>query len=399
MNKEELLRRLKSVIQVNGHILAVATGNGMSTQFVIEGGADMIIAISAGRFRQMGQNAFSAFFSCTDTNRLVLDFCSKEILPVADGFPVIAGVFMQDPCISLYEFLQNIQHYGFTGVINYPSIGLFNGHFRNALESAGLGFDKEVEGIRLAHFLGLFTVAYVFNAEQALEMAKAGADVICVHFGITGGGILGADHFISLEMAMEMAEKIFQKVNQFRPDILKIVSGGPVQTPIDALHFYEHTLCQGFLGGSPIERLPVERAMLNTVRTFKSQGDFDRKNIVSQVLNGYQNNFDYADFLLEYIQKNYGKCIRLKDLSVVTHLSTTRLSVLFKEKTGLSFTNYLISFRMNAAKEMLRETDLQLKDIALRCGYEDYSQFTKMFKKTTGFTPQKYRSLHKGERS
>lgn len=393
MQRTELVNRLKSVIQVNGHMLAVAIGNGMSAQYVINGGADLILAISAGRFRQMGQNAFSGFFGCTNTNQMVLDFATKEILPVTDDFPVIAGVFMQDPCIYLYEFLQNIMHNDFNGVINYPSVGFFSGHFRNALEEMGMGFEKEVEGIRLAHFLGLFTVAYVFDEQQAIQMATAGADIICVHFGITGGGSLGADRFMSLEMAMEIAQNIFQKLNQIRPDIIKIVSGGPVQTPIDAHSFYQNTLCQGFLGGSPIERLPVERAMVNTVRAFKSAGDFDHRNIVSQVLNGNQQNLDYADFMLEYIRKNYSKCIRLKDLAVVTHLSTTRLSVVFKEKTGKSFTRYLIDFRIEKAKELLQTTDYQIKEIALQCGYDDYPQFTKIFKKNTCFTPQEYRAF------
>ena len=135
--------------------------------------------------------------------------------------------------------------------------------------------------------------------------------------------------------------------------------------------------------------------MVNTVRAFKSAGDFDQKNIVSQVLNGNQQNPDYADFMLEYIRKNYGKCIRLKDLAVVTHLSTTRLSVVFKEKTGKSFTRYLIDFRIDKAKELLQTTDCQIKEIALQCGYDDYSQFTKIFKKNTGFTPQEYRTFMK----
>lgn len=391
MTREMLFDQLTSIIQVNGHILVVASGNGLSAQCVMKGGADLIAAISAGRSRQMGQSAFSGFFSSMDTNAMVFDYAVKEILPVAGEFPVIMGVFVQDPCIHLYEYLQKIQTYGFSGIINYPSVGFFEGKFRKALENAGLGYEKEVEAVRLAHFLGLFTVAYVFDADQAEEMTKAGADVICVHFGITGGGLQGANRVMSVEMAMKKAEKIFVRADKIREGVIKIISGGPVQTPVDAQSFYENTRCQGFLGGSSIERLPVERAVINTVRAFKSQGNFDENNIVARVLNGSGGKADYGQFMVEYIQKNYQKNIRLKDLSVITHISGTRLSVLFKEKTGCSFTEYLIGWRINKAKQYLMNTELSMKEIGLQVGYEDYSQFTKMFKKVTGKTPQEYR--------
>lgn len=391
MEREELLKKLRATIQINGHILLVAPGNGMSAQYVIKGGADLITAISAGRIRQMGQSAFSGFFSCLDTNQMVMEYASKEILPVAGEFPVVVGLFVQDPCIHIYEYLQKIKENGFSGIINYPSAGFFGGKFRRALERAGMGFEKEVEAIRIAHFLGLFTVAYVFDVKQAVAMAEAGADMICVHFGITGGGLVGASQVISLETAMKTAETIYKSIDNIRPDILKIISGGPVQTPIDAKCFYQNTRCQGFLGGSSIERLPVERAVINTVRAFKSPGDFNETNIISKVLNGNLERVDYARFMLEYIQNNFAKKIRLKDLAVITHMSPARLSVLFKEKTGCTFTEYLIEFRMDKAKEYLIVTHKPIKEISVEVGYEDYSQFTKMFSKVTGMTPQEYR--------
>jgi len=195
-------------------------------------------------------------------------------------------------------------------------------------------------------------------------------------------------------MALKRAEHIFQKMDAINPNVIKIISGGPVQTPIDAFAFYQNTKCQGFLGVSSIERLPVERSMLNTIRAFKSPGDFDHSNIVSRVLNGSQEKPEYADFMLEYIEKNYGKCIRLKDIANITHISTTRLSVLFKEKTGKSFTQYLIDFRMEKAMELLKNTDKQMKEISLLVGYDDYAQFSKMFKKLYQMTPQDFRKSH-----
>lgn len=288
MDRSELLCKLQSVININGHILGVAMGNGMVARYAVQSQADLLLAMSAGRFRQMGQSAFSAFFGYTDTNRMIIDFATKEILPVAGNSPVICGIFMQDPTIRLYDFFKETKEYGFSGVINYPTVCCMDGNFRNALEQAGLGYDKEIEGIRLAHFLGLFTIAYVFDKEEAVEMAKAGADVICVHMGITGGGMLGATRVISMESAIEKAKDISDAITKINPQIIKTACSGPIQTPIEAQIFYKNTGFQGIFVGSAVERLPVEHAVLNTIKAFKSPGDFDEKNIISQVLNGQE---------------------------------------------------------------------------------------------------------------
>ena len=394
MERLELLSHLQSIINVNGHILGVAVGNGMITGYTISGGADLLLSMNAGRFRQMGHSAFSAFFGYSDTNQMVVDFSAKEILPVANGFPVISGIFMQDPVIHLYDFLKETKEYGFSGICNYPTTACFNGRFRDALEASGLGYEKEIEGIRLAHFLDLFTLAYVCDEKQAVDMVKAGADAICVHLGVAGGGTLGANKVVALEVAMEVAENIFRKADEINPQVIKTMCSGPIQTPIDAHMFFSNTRCQGVMLGSAIERIPVERAVINTTKAFKSQGDFDDKNIISKVLNGEQENLDYAQFMQEYVQKNYSKTIRLKDLSVITHMSVSRLCVVFKEKTGVSFTQYLIRYRMKKACEYLSTTAMQIKEISSLAGYDDYSQFVKIFKKTMGMTPLEYRRLH-----
>ena len=171
MKRTELVSLLKSVIKINGHTLGVAVGNGMVADYTMKGGADFILAMNAGRFRQMGQSAFAAFFGYSDANSMVIDFATKEILPMAGDFPVIHGIFMQDPSVHILDRLKESRDYGFSGVINYPTIGCFDGKFRQALENAGLGFEKEVEGIRLAHFLDMFTLAYAFDKDQAVQMA------------------------------------------------------------------------------------------------------------------------------------------------------------------------------------------------------------------------------------
>ena len=393
MKREEILNKLNSVIKVNGHILVVSTGSGMTSRFAMDGGAQMILAINAGRFRQMGQTAFYSLLSCSNTNDMVRELGVREILPIIqDKCPVIAGTFMQDPCIELYDHLKDLKECGFSGVLNYPSATLLDGRIRDAMERAGLGYDKEVEGIRMAHFLDLFTVAYVADEDQAVRMVKAGADVICVYFGITGGGEMGAEHIISLDLAIRRADQIFKTVDKINPNVIKIVNGGPVETPIDAFAFYEDTDCQGVLAGSVIERIPVERAMKNTIAAFTSYGDFDNNNIVSRVLNRKEQDTDYAEFLIKYIEQNYHKTVRLKDLSIVTHLSVARLSNLFRERTGETFTHYLVNYRMEQARKLLAQSSMQIKEIGSSVGYDDYAQFSKMFKKTCGISPQAYRN-------
>ncbi len=391
MERKKLIDHLKSVIRINGHMLTVAVGNGISAKCCIEGEADVITTMNAGPIRQMAQSAFAAFFSYSEANQMCLDFGSREVIPVAKGFPVICGVFMQDPCIYLYDHFQRVKEYGFSGVINYPTYGLANGRFGRALTNSGLGYEKEVEGIRIAHFLDLFTLAYVFNEEQALAMVDAGADAIILHFGIVGGGTVGASEVMSLEKALKMGKDVMDAVYRRDPGVIRLVGGGPIQTPIDAMPFYEHTRAEGLMAGSIVERIPVERAIINTARAFKSQGDFNQENIISRVLNDHTSSVDYGQFVEEYIIKNYNKKIHLKDLSEIAHVSGSYLSMLFKKKTGKSFTKYLMDYRMDMAREMMRTSDKQMKEISSLVGYDDYSQFEKLFKKENHMTPLDYR--------
>ncbi len=391
MDRKKLIEHLRSVIHVNGHMLTVAVGNGISAKCCIEGGADLLTAMNAGRIRQMAQSAFAAFFSYSEANQMSLDFGSREVIPVADGFPVLCGVCMQDPCIHLYNHFQRVKDHGFSGVINYPTFGFANGRFGRALDNSSLGYDKEIEGIGIAHFLDLFTMAYVFNKEQALAMADAGADAIILHFGIVGGGTVGASEVISLEKALMVARDVMDAVHEKYPQVIRLVAGGPIQTPLDAFPFYENTRTEGLMAGSIVERIPVERAITNTSRAFKSQGDFSQENIISRVLNDHNSKVDYGQFVEEYIIKNYNRRIQLKDLSEITHVSGSYLSLLFKKKTGKSFTRYLMDYRMDMARELMRTSDKQMKEISSLVGYEDYSQFEKLFRREVGMAPLDYR--------
>lgn len=394
MERKTLLDRLHSIIQINGHILVISPGSAMLAKFDIDGGADLLTSINAGKFRMMGQTAYAAFFGYSDANKVTMDYAMNELLPAIGNFPVIQGVFMQDPNINLYEYFKEIKENGFSGVINYPTVTLLDGKFLKALEQTQLGYDREIEGIRLAHYFDLTTLAYVSNVSQAISMAKAGADIISIHFGITGGGKLGANRFIPTELAIKRTNDIFKAIDEVNPDIIKLVCGGPVQTPKDANDFFQNTSCQGVLLGSAIERIPVENAVTETVRTFKKQNITSSDTLVKQVLSGSTKKIDYAKFMIHYIENNYMKKVRLKDLSEITYMSVSRLSVLFKEETGESFTQYLIHFRINKAKDMLLTTNIPVKEVSLNVGYEDYSQFVKIFRKIVHMPPSTYRKYN-----
>ena len=319
-----------------------------------------------------------------------MDMGCNELLPIIRDTPVLFGLFASDPMIHLYDYLQKIRENGFSGVVNYPTLSLIDGIFGEALSEEGNTYEKEVEAIKLAHFLDLFTIAFVVNAEQARAMTLAGADVICAHLGLTKGGFLGAKKYISINDARKISDEIFNASDKIRSDVIKMIYAGPANTPIDMQYLYQNTKCQGYIGGSTFDRIPTERAILNTTKAFKSYGSFDEKDPMSKLLNGNWNPGDYVEFVKKYIEEHYMKEIQLRDLAVVAHVSGSYLSVKFKKEVGCSFTEYLVRFRMNKAKELFEQKKMSCKEVAAMVGYEDYAQFSRMFKKYTGIPPVEY---------
>ena len=394
MGREQILKKLKATIHINGHITGVAAGGGMTAKYAVMGGTDLILALSAGKFRQMGKSSIASFLCYGNSNDVVMDFATKELIPSIKDVPIIFGLNGTDPTIHLYEYLQELKKLGFAGINNFPSVGMIDGKFREELEERGSGFDREVEAIRLAHFLDLFTVAYVFDGEQARKMAEAGADVVCAHFGLTSGGMLGAKKVLSLEYARKVAQEIFDACDEVRDDVIKMVYGGPIRTPVDAAYMYENTACQGYIGGSAFERIPIERAILNTARAFKSQGSFDPDDIMVKMFMGTGKPYNYVEFVTTYIEEHYGEEIQLGELALVAHVSPSYLSTKFKKEKGISFSEYLVRFRINKAAEIMRQQKLPMAEIASMVGYQDYAQFSKMFKKYKGKSPMNYYQLN-----
>ncbi len=392
MDRSQIIKLLKAQINLKQHIVGVATGSGMTAKYTVMGGADFILALSAGKFRQMGRSSMASYLCYANSNEVVMDFACKELLPLKKDIPVIFGLDANDPTIHLYEYLEKIKAWGFVGINNFPSIGLIDGQFKEALEEEGITFDREVEAIRLANFLDLFTVAFVFNEEQAKKMIEAKADVICAHFGFTIGGMLGAKKSFSIEHAKLMADRIFTACNNADYEPIKMVYGGPAGTLIDMQYLYDNTECMGYIGGSAIERIPAEQAIMQTTKAFKSGHGDGQSELMLKMLDRSRKNYDYVAFLKTYIHERYSNDIHLKDLALLAHVSYTYLSTLFKKEVGCSFTEYLVKYRINKAAEIMVEEKIPLVDVAMLVGYRDYPQFSKMFKKYKGMAPKLYRS-------
>lgn len=387
MEREQILRLLRAQININGHIIGAAVGSGMTAKYAAMGGADLLLALSAGKYRVMGRSSFASYFCYGNSNEAVMELGRRELFPIIKDKPILFGLFAGDPFIHLYDYMKEIRDNGFSGVVNFPTVSLIDGRFREALEEEGNTYAREAEAIQLARYLGLFTVAFVTNGEEAAMMLEAGADVICVHLGLTKGGFLGAKKYISMDEAKKVSDRIFAVCADKNPDAVRMIYAGPANTPIDMQYLYRNTACQGYIGGSTFDRIPTERAILNTTRAFKSYGSFDQNDPMVRLINGSWNTREYVEFVKKYIEEHYMNEIQLGDLALVAHVSPSYLSTRFRKETGVSFSEYLVSFRMNRAKELLEKQNITCREAAESVGYTDYAQFSRMFKKYMGIMP------------
>jgi predicted TIM-barrel enzyme len=267
--REQALARLWNQVRAGSPILGVGAGTGISAKFAEAGGADLIIIYNSGRYRMAGRGSSAGLLSYGDANQIVLEM-AEEVLPVVKHTPVLAGVCGTDPFRRMQRFLPQISDLGFTGVQNFPTVGLIDGNFRTHLEETGMSYDLEVEMIRIAHQLDLLTCPYVFTEEEAVKMAKAGADVLVAHMGCTVGGSIGVHTSMSLGEAAKRVQAIRDAAVAVNAQLLVICHGGPIAEPADAQYIYEHTTgVHGFFGASSIERLAVERAITEQTRSFK----------------------------------------------------------------------------------------------------------------------------------
>lgn len=267
--REVALSRLRDQATRGVPIIGAGAGTGISAKCAQSGGADLIVIYNSGRFRMAGHGSLSGLMPYGDANRIVVEMAC-EVLPVARDVPVLAGVCGTDPFRLMHVFLQEIKAIGFSGVQNFPTVGLIDGLFRQNLEETGMSFSKEVEMIGIARELDLLTTPYVFSPEEAVEMAAAGADVLVAHMGLTTKGFIGARTAKTLDEAVAEIQAIHDAATKERGEILVICHGGPVSEPDDVRYVLENTEgIVGFFGASSVERLPTEQAITAQVRAFK----------------------------------------------------------------------------------------------------------------------------------
>ncbi|KAL2621051.1 hypothetical protein R1flu_001256 [Riccia fluitans] len=267
---ETILGNLKSKIARSIPIIGAGAGTGISAKFEEEGGLDLIIVYNSGRFRMAGRGSLAGLLPFKDANAVVLDM-ANEVLPVVKAAPVLAGVCATDPFRKMTSFLRELERIGFVGVQNFPTVGLYDGNFRQNLEETGMGYSLEVEMIREAHSMGLVTTPYAFNVAEARAMAEAGADIVVAHMGLTTAGSIGAQTALSLDKSVELVQAIADAATQVNPNIIILCHGGPISGPVEAEYVLRRTRgVQGFYGASSLERLPVEEAITNTVRQYKA---------------------------------------------------------------------------------------------------------------------------------
>jgi predicted TIM-barrel enzyme len=269
--RKEVIERLRETLRKGSPIIAAGAGTGISAKFIEKGGADLIIIYNSGRFRMSGHGSTCGLMAYGDANAVAMEIGEFEVLPVVEEVPVICGVHATDPRRRMWHWLLQVKDMGFSGVNNFPTHCIVDGHFRQVLEETGMSVRKEFEMVALARRMDLFSIVYVAKPEEARAMAEAGADAIIAHVGTTIGGSIGVrDAACSLDDAVERTQGIIEAAKQVRKDIFFLSHGGPISAPEDAAYVNQRTECVGFVGASSLERMGVEQSLIDITRRFKA---------------------------------------------------------------------------------------------------------------------------------
>ena len=266
--RQEIVDRLRAKAASGKPIIGGGAGTGLSAKLEEAGGIDLIVIYNSGRFRMGGRGSLAGMMPYGDANAIVMEM-AREVLPIVQNTPVLAGVCGTDPFRVMRLFLEEVRRAGFAGVQNFPTVGLIDGVFRQNLEETDMGFGKEVDMIRLAHDLDLLTTPYAFNPDEARDMAQAGCDILIPHMGLTTKGSIGAKTALTIEESAKRVQAMHDTAKRVNPDVLVLCHGGPIAEPADAQYILDHTEgIVGFYGASSMERLPVEPAITNRIREF-----------------------------------------------------------------------------------------------------------------------------------
>ncbi len=268
--RKALLKKFKQMIKNRQPIIGGGAGTGLSAKCEEAGGIDLIVIYNSGRYRMAGRGSLAGLLAYGNANDIVKDM-AREVLPVVQNTPVLAGVNGTDPFMIREHFLDELIALGFSGIQNFPTVGLFEGVFRKNLEETGMGYGLEVDLIKAANAKDLLTTPYVFSGEEAVAMTKAGADIIVAHMGLTTGGVIGAETALKLSDCPAIIEGWTSAARKIRKDVIVLCHGGPISSPEDATYMLQHTEnLHGFYGASSMERLPTEGALVAQTKAFKS---------------------------------------------------------------------------------------------------------------------------------
>jgi predicted TIM-barrel enzyme len=268
--RQEVRDRLQATINDKKAIIAAGAGTGISAKFIEKGGADLIIIYNSGRFRMAGHGSTAGLMAYGDANAVAMEIGEFEVLPVVEEIPVICGVHGSDPRRRMWHHLLKVKEMGFSGINNFPTHSIIDGHFRQVLEETGMSFSKEVEMVALASKMELFSIVYVATPEEAKQMADAGADAIIAHVGTTVGGSIGVvNATVTMDIAAERTQQIIDAGRSVNPDVFFLTHGGPVNTPEDVIEILSKTDAHGFVGASSLERMGVEQSLTDLTRSFK----------------------------------------------------------------------------------------------------------------------------------
>ena len=267
-SRKDVLAALRAKIASGRPIVGGGAGTGLSAKLAEDGGVDLLVIYNSGRFRMAGRGSLSGLMPYGDANAIVMEM-AREVIPVVKRTPVLAGVCGTDPFRKMSLFLDDVDRAGFSGIQNFPTVGLIDGVFRANLEETGMGFGLEIDLVRLARERDMLTTPYVFDADQAAEMTRAGADVLIPHMGLTTKGLIGAETAVTLDEAVKRVQAMADAAKRARADAIVLCHGGPIAEPADAQYVLDRTEgVVGFYGASSMERLPVEPAITERVREF-----------------------------------------------------------------------------------------------------------------------------------
>ncbi len=267
--RADILARLRRKVDRREPLVLGGAGIGLVAKVIDRAGIDIIMAYNTGPFRMDGHGSLAGYLAYGDANAITLELAAK-ILPVVENTPVIAGIGAADPYRAIGALISTIMGAGFSGVTNVPTAGIYDGKFRRQIDGTGLGYPKEIELIATCRARDIFTIAYAFDEDEARAMAEAGADVVGAHVGLTSGGLIGSDQVVDLEEGCARIEGMRRAAVAARPDVIVVAHGGPFEEPDNVQACYDRVDVHGFLGASSIERLPLERALKQTVDAYRA---------------------------------------------------------------------------------------------------------------------------------